>query len=110
MMMREKNIAGPTCFALSIRTFRRSDSVMAEGISRSVEIEVPTLRSRPEDIEPLVERTITLVVPSESGHFPVSILSHKLNRIHATRVEAFPVQHSRLAVREEPLCHISEDL
>jgi hypothetical protein len=53
--------------------------------------------------------TITLVVPSEGGHFPVSILSDKLNRIHATRVEAFPVQHSRLAVREEPLCDISED-
>src|SRR5580698_8336544 len=53
--------------------------------------------------------TITLVVPSEGGHSPVSILSHKLNRIHATRVEAFPVKHSRLAVGEEPLCHISED-
>ena len=30
-------------------------------------------------------------------------LSHKLNCIHAARVEAFPLQHARFAVREEPL-------
>src|SRR5258708_23765512 len=30
IMMREKNSAGPTCFAPSIRIFRRSDSGMAE--------------------------------------------------------------------------------
>jgi hypothetical protein len=50
-----------------------------------------------------MSRPLRFVVPSEGRHFPVPILSHKLNCIHAARVEAFPLQHARFAVREEPL-------
>jgi hypothetical protein len=52
--------------------------------------------------------SVALVVAGDGRHFPLSILSHELNCHDATGVDSFSLQHSPLAVREEPLCHISQ--